>query len=469
MNINISSIWHKISENGIDIKLENSEKKRIRILNRIIFINAIIALIFIIVDFSNLSYEGALISTVTFSISILLFFLIKNKLYKVAKWIIILFIILYISAICLLTGKDSGMIVYFIPGILFPTLIFENKKAILALSILIGVVLISVFSINQYYNPQFIISEEEVTFYNISSLLGCTALTLLILWYFRKTNNEYEEIIINKNKSLVLYNDEIKNQKLKLEEKNKGITDSINYASKIQQAILPTDLKLSNLLNDYFLFFLPKDIVSGDFYWVEKVNNKTYIAIADCTGHGVPGAMVSVVCINALNRSIQEFNLIQPKDVLNKTRELVIEAFNERNKMIKDGMDIAICCIDSESNKLLFSGANNPLTIIRNNEATTLLADRQPIGKFSFGKPFTQQEKILKKGDLIYMYSDGFADQFGGEKRKKYKAADFKRFLLSIQDKDMETQRELIGKEFKRWKGDLEQIDDVCVMGVRVI
>lgn len=468
MKINISSIWHKFSENGIDIKLDDPEKKRIRILNRIIFINAVLALIFIIVDLSNFSYEGSLISTVTFLISILLFFIIKNKLYKVAKWIILLFIILYISAICLLTGKDSGMIVYFIPGILFPTLIFENKKAILALSILIGVVLISVFCVNQFNNPQIIISEDEVTFYNISSLLGCTVLTLLILWYFRKTNKEYEEIIINKNKSLVLYNDEIKNQKLKLEEKNKGITDSINYASKIQQAILPTDLKLSYLLKDYFLFFLPKDIVSGDFYWIEKVNNKTYIAIADCTGHGVPGAMVSVVCINALNRSIQEFNLIQPKDVLNKTRELVIEAFNEKNKMIKDGMDIAICCIDSESNKLLFSGANNPLTIIRNNEATTLLADRQPIGKFSFGKPFTQQEKILKKGDLIYMYSDGFADQFGGEKGKKYKSSSLINFLSNHSNKTLNEQKKILQDEFMSWKSNFEQIDDVCILGFKI-
>jgi serine phosphatase RsbU (regulator of sigma subunit) len=468
MKTNIYNIWTWISENGVDNLLDHSEKKRIRLLNKIISINAVIAFIFIIIDICNLSFEASIISSFTFLISLFLFLLIKNRLYGIAKYAILLFVIFFISFIAIIGGKDSGVIIYFIPGALFPILIFPNKKLIIGISLFMITLLVMVFRINQVMEPILFSSEDDLSFSKISSLIGSTIITFLIIWHFKSTNSEYEEIIIQQNNSLNEYNNEIEKQKLKLEVKNKGVTDSINYANRIQQAILPNASKISNMLKNYFLLHIPKDIVSGDFYWVEKVEEKIYIAVADCTGHGVPGAMVSVVCNNALNRSIQEFKLSAPKDILNKTSELVVDSFDNGSQIINDGMDIALCCIDTANNKLTFSGANNPLIIIKKDELRILHPDRQPIGKYLFGKSFTQEEVLLDNDETIYLFSDGFVDQFGGVRGKKYKSKTLLNFLTTISESTLKKQKYLLQKEFKDWKGDLEQIDDVCIMGFKI-
>ena len=468
MRFDISSIWHLVSENGINNQIEESEQKRIRFLNRIIFINALLALFFLAIDISNLSFDGALISLTTLIFSSILLALIRKEFYKITKWAILFFIIIYISSLAVMTGKNSGMIIYFIPGILFPTIIFKNKKVVLVLTVFLLFALFGVFNLTENLIPRLKLSENELRFYSISSLMGCSIITLLILWYFRKTNEEYEEIIFKKNKSLRLYSEEVSIKKAKLEQKNKGITDSINYASKIQQSILPNEKKLTAFLSNYFLFFCPKDIVSGDFYWIEKIETKKYIAIADCTGHGVPGAMVSVICQNALNRSVQEYKLTKPNEILDKTREIVIDALSEGDKMIQDGMDIALCCIDTNTNILEFSGANNPLVIVRNNEFMILNPDRQPIGKYSFGKPFKVEKKKLENDDCIYMFTDGFSDQFGGKKGKKFKSSSLINLLSSNSKLSLEKQHKALETEFINWKGDFEQIDDVCILGFKI-
>lgn len=252
----------------------------------------------------------------------------------------------------------------------------------------------------------------------------------------------------------------------RLEEKNKEILDSINYAKRIQSAILPSKRAVKAYLKDSFVLYKPKDVIAGDFYWLEYHDNKTYFAAADCTGHGVPGAMISLVCNNALNRSIREYNLTDPGKILDNTKELVIEEFGHSEENVKDGMDIALCCI--EGNKLKYAGAFNPLWMVRNNKLTKIGGDRQPIGSFEYSKPFKSHEIKLKKGDSIYIFSDGFVDQFGGGKGKKYKSLKFQDFILSIQEDNMRKQRELLNREIEDWRGDLEQIDDICVMGVRV-
>lgn len=252
----------------------------------------------------------------------------------------------------------------------------------------------------------------------------------------------------------------------KLQEQHKEITDSINYAKRIQSAILPTNKIVKEYLQDSFILYKPKDVVSGDFYWMEHSDGKVFFAAADCTGHGVPGAMVSVVCNNALNRSVREYEMSTPGDILDKTKELVIKEFEKSEDEVKDGMDIALCCL--EGNKLAYLGAHNPLWIIRNQEIIEIKADKQPIGKFEFEKPFTTHEIDLIKGDSIYVFSDGYPDQFGGEKGKKYKTGNLKKLLLSIQNHPMEKQRDLLKDEFEKWRGSIEQIDDVCIIGVRI-
>jgi tetratricopeptide (TPR) repeat protein/serine phosphatase RsbU (regulator of sigma subunit) len=251
-----------------------------------------------------------------------------------------------------------------------------------------------------------------------------------------------------------------------LEEKNREIMDSISYAKRIQSAILPPAKIVKEYLQDSFILYKPKDVVAGDFYWMEQKNGKILFAAADCTGHGVPGAMVSVVCNNGLNRSVREHSLTIPGEILDKTREIVVQEFEKSEEDVKDGMDIALCSI--EGMKLQYAGAYNPLWIIRNGEIIETKANKQPIGNFDKQLPYTTHTFELEKGDAIYIFSDGYVDQFGGEKEKKFKAKAFKKLLLSLQDKSMEEQKIVIDETFETWKGNLEQIDDVCVIGVRI-
>ena len=266
-------------------------------------------------------------------------------------------------------------------------------------------------------------------------------------------------------------------QKIEIEEKNREIVDSINYAKRIQAATLPSLKYFNDILPNTFVLYQPKDIVAGDFYWLEKVNDWIFFAAADCTGHGVPGALVSVICSNALTKALIEEKVTQPCKLLDRTRELVIDQFGRSEEEIKDGMDISLCAFNSKTLELQWAGANNPLWILRkeSSEIEIIKADKQPIGKFGDAKPFTNHSVQLAKGDRIYIFTDGFHDQFGGAnhpdskaKGKKYKPSRLKDFLTTIHKNVMHEQKELLFKEFENWRGELEQIDDVCVIGVMV-
>ena len=262
--------------------------------------------------------------------------------------------------------------------------------------------------------------------------------------------------------------EEIRLQKDEIEEHHKEIKDSIEYAKRIQNAILPSPSLINELLKNSFILYKPKDIVAGDFYWIERQNNKILFAAADCTGHGVPGALVSVICNGALNRAVKEFKCLAPGEILDKVRDLIIEEFEKSEEEVKDGMDIALCAL--EGNKLSYAGAHNPLWIIRKNstEVEEIKADKQPVGKYDIKSPFNSHETELNSGDTLYIFSDGFADQFGGEKGKKFKSKNFKNLLLSIQNETIEMQHILINDAFENWRGSLEQLDDVCVIGIRI-
>jgi serine phosphatase RsbU (regulator of sigma subunit) len=262
---------------------------------------------------------------------------------------------------------------------------------------------------------------------------------------------------------------EIKQQHAIISEKNKHITDSINYAKRIQDAILPPNDTVKELLPSAFVLFRPKDIVSGDFYWVTEKAGKIFFAVVDCTGHGVPGAFVSIIGYNGLYRSVNEFGLTKPSEILDKLTELVEETFGQNNQtQINDGMDIALCSYDRKTRQLEFSGANNPLYIISNGEFTEIKGDKQPIGAFDHRKKFTNHTIDLKKDDSIYIFSDGYADQFGGVMKKKFKYNQFKTMLASMTEKPMAEQREYLNSTITAWMGDLEQVDDICVIGVKV-
>lgn len=246
------------------------------------------------------------------------------------------------------------------------------------------------------------------------------------------------------------------------------IMDSITYARRIQEAILPSVKDLNQNLHDGFLLYSPKDIIAGDFYWMEKAGDQVLIAVADCTGHGVPGALVSVVCSNALNRSLLEFGIKEPGKILDKTRELVLETFSRSDKDVKDGMDISLISIDAKTKKIKWAGANNPIWYTNNGEIAEIVANKQSIGKTEHPVPFTTHELQLKKNDCIYLFTDGYADQFGGKKGKKFKYKPLKGLLEKNSTLPMQEQKHLLEQTLREWKGELEQVDDICIIGVRI-
>ncbi len=260
--------------------------------------------------------------------------------------------------------------------------------------------------------------------------------------------------------------EEVEKQKDIIEVAHKEITDSIAYAKRIQGAILPPTSIVRKYLKDSFIIYKPKDVVAGDFFWMRQHDGKTLVAAADCTGHGVPGAMVSVVCNNALNRSVREYGITDPGKILDKTREVVIREFEKSEEEVNDGMDIALFVLDGMN--LQYAGAHNPLWILRDGKIIQLKGDRQPIGRHRNELPFTTHSFDLQKDDLIYIFTDGFVDQFGGERGKKFKSGGLQTLLLNYSDKSIGEQRMHIDKAFEDWKGDLEQVDDVCIIGLRV-
>ncbi|MBK9672092.1 MAG: tetratricopeptide repeat protein [Bacteroidetes bacterium] len=276
-------------------------------------------------------------------------------------------------------------------------------------------------------------------------------------------------VVLNKqNQERQKINAVLETKNKKISEQNKDITDSIHYAQRIQRAILPSDEYVRELFPSSFIFFQPRDVVSGDFYWTSKHKNTSIIAVVDCTGHGVPGAFMSMIGNSLLNQIVNEQGITKPAEILFKLREEVIKALKQTGAIgeSRDGMDIAICCI--ENKKLQFAGANNPLIFIRNNQLTEYKGDKQPIGIYSgTPKPFTNHEIDLQTGDCIYLYSDGYADQFGGHQNKKFKYAQLKELLTTIVQLPMERQREKLQLNFEAWKSDNEQVDDVLVIGIR--
>jgi len=260
-----------------------------------------------------------------------------------------------------------------------------------------------------------------------------------------------------------------------IEKQKKHITDSIHYAERLQVAILSPESIVKKLLPDSFIFNQPKDIVSGDFYWVNEKDDIILFAVADCTGHGVPGAFMSIVGNNQLNNAVQEKDLTMPSDILNAVNNGVIKLLHKttdtsEKSIIRDGMDIALCALDISRRKLFFAGAFNPVIIIRNHELTLIKGNKFPIGAYWDNqlKEFTLHELDIYENDCIYVFSDGYLDQFGGATGRKYMIKRFQELLLCVNHLPMNEQRLVLSKTINEWKGSRVQIDDILVLGVRV-
>jgi serine phosphatase RsbU (regulator of sigma subunit) len=267
--------------------------------------------------------------------------------------------------------------------------------------------------------------------------------------------------------------DEILQSKNELQKKNEEITDSIEYASRIQTALLPLQEHFHKAFQDHFILFKPRDIVSGDFYWIYRKNQKIYVTAADCTGHGVPGAFMSMLGISFLNEIVSHDRngVYNAADILNNLRNMVKQSLRQSSDSegSKDGMDMSLCIIDKKKNVVDFAGAFNPMILFRNGEMEVIKADRMPVGVYVKEKgSFTNQQVEVKAGDTFYIFSDGYIDQFGGPKGKKFKMKALKNLLNDIYDRNMEEQLRILDHNFKEWKGDNMQVDDVIVLGIKI-
>lgn len=310
------------------------------------------------------------------------------------------------------------------------------------------------------------INRQKIINYSVS--LGLLLVIVLAFFIYKgykqkqKANFQLEEknILIQQKNKIV-------------EEKNKDITDSIRYAKRLQTAILKPESTLANYFEDGFVLFKPKDIVSGDFYWFEKFGNLSLIAAADCTGHGVPGAFMSIIGCNLLSQAVNEYAITQPAAILNSINKgltKVLQQKGDADSFVTDGMDIALCCFNPDKMIVEYSGAFNPMWLIRNGEVIEFGADKFPVGAFvdSQVRMFNSHEIPVQKGDMIYLFSDGYADQFGGPAGKKFKYKPMQALLLEHYKKPGAEQRIVLNNAFEKWAGNLEQIDDVLIIGVRI-
>jgi len=307
--------------------------------------------------------------------------------------------------------------------------------------------------------------------------------------YITKPWNK-EELKINLDRALEAYNlkqqnknliEDLKEANQNLEQKvikrtkqielqKREITDSIHYASRIQSALLPPAKDLDRLLPSYFILNKPRDIVSGDYYWLAQKDNKVVVAVADCTGHGVPGAFMSILGIAFLNEIVNKSTTIVANEMLNQLREQVIKSLRQTGKddKTRDGIEIALCVVDFNNKKLQYASAFRPLYLIRNNDLSEIKGDNMPIGIYEGEKnPFSIKEMQFEANDIIYMFSDGYADQIGGPDRKTFRSKNFKELLMDIHQKPMPEQKVLLEKKYEEWKRDVEQIDDILVLGIK--
>jgi serine phosphatase RsbU (regulator of sigma subunit) len=300
--------------------------------------------------------------------------------------------------------------------------------------------------------------QKLITYFIITGLFLVTILAFFIFNGLKKQRKANSIISLQKL--------EVENQKHIIEENQKEIIDSINYAKRIQYALLANSDLLKQNLPNHFVLFNPKDIVSGDFYWATEHDNKFYLAVCDSTGHGVPGAFMSLLNIGFLSEAIKEKNISKPNEVLNYVRQRLMESIGNDGQ--QDGMDAILLCVDKLTNSITYAAANNEPILISDKKIKELPKDKMPVGKGEKMGSFTLHSIEAKKGDSLYLYTDGFADQFGGPKGKKFKYKQLNDLLLTNVELPSHQQLEILNTTLKNWKGDLEQVDDVCLIGIKI-
>jgi serine phosphatase RsbU (regulator of sigma subunit) len=329
----------------------------------------------------------------------------------------------------------------------------------------------------KHANSELNLQEEKNKQKTIIIWLGAAAFIgtlffLIIAFVNYKKAKKANLIINNQNQVLELQKKEVENQKHIIEEKQSEIISSINYAQRIQRAVLTGEDVWNKISKEHFIVFQPRDIVSGDFYWAHVLSNgRAIFTLADCTGHGVPGGFMSMLGNSFLNELVVENKLFKADEILNRLRDKVIAAlFQQGQTEQKDGMDMALCVWNKMDNTIEFAGANNALYLVRDKQITEYKGDKMPIGSYlEENKKFKAQKISLLAGDMIYLSTDGFADQFGGEKGKKFKYKQLEELLLDVSDIPVQQQKNKLQNTFIDWKRNYEQTDDVSLIGIKVV
>ena len=349
--------------------------------------------------------------------------------------------------------QSSSIILWALISPLGALAFYGAKKSIYWFAAFVLAVIVA-FLLNDYLPLYFNwhLSDKFINRFFLMNVIGISFIIYLLQYYFVRTQAKLK------------MSDEQKS--LEIREKNREITDSINYARRIQQTMLANEDLLKNNLSDYFILFKPKDIVSGDFYWATSKNDNFYLAACDSTGHGVPGAFMSLLNISFLNEAINERNIFSPNEICGYVRNKLITSISRDGG--QDGMDGVVVSIDKEKKKLSFAAAHNAPILIRNNELIEFEADKMPIGKGERAENFKQQVIDVEKDDLFYLYTDGYTDQFGGAKGKKFKYKQMKALLQSISNQSLSEQKKILDAIINNWKGDLEQTDDILIIGFKI-
>lgn len=325
---------------------------------------------------------------------------------------------------------------------------------------------------------QIILSKAELAKQNTLTnifIFGFVTMIFLVVFILKsyKLTAKKNKIILEQKEAVEEKNKIIEEKSQVVETQHKDITDSIKYAERIQGAILPPRNLWNSILPNSFVYHKPKDILSGDFYWIAETDEHKFVAAADCTGHGVPGALISIVNYNLLNKAVLEKNITNPGDILDAVNVWLTESLHQtvENSTVKDGMDISLIAINKKTNEIEFSGANNPLYVYKKDEQVIeYKGDKFPVGSFvgEQTKKFTTRSIQVEKGDTLYLFSDGYADQFGGEKGKKFKLKNQREQLKIACNLPIIDQRKFLHNRFSEWKGNLEQVDDVLIIGIEM-
>lgn len=434
--------------------------RKIRVNNLISFVSGFVMLGYIPMTIWFGLPELMLLNLAFLCSSLLGFYLNSKGKYNASFYLTCSYGLIYFAYGTLLYGLSANLHFFILIICLLAVALFQST---LVLRIFLAVCVVSFFALLFYLENRPGISPLAESLAGLQYVLAqlnlflLFAVTILFFTFFRRDNLLYQKAIVE--------------QKYIIEQKQKEILDSINYAKRIQFSLLVGDKLLEEHLPEHFIFFNPKDVVSGDFYWATPVSDGFIYITADCTGHGVPGAFMSLLNISKLSQAINEHGITRPDLVLNQVRTEIIQALNptDSEEESKDGMDATLCKIDIKAMKLEYAAANNSLYIVRDNAVMACPPDKMSVGKgHNDTQSFTYNQVALQKGDVIYTLTDGFADQFGGQKGKKFKHKQVIALLLSIHNLPMAEQKKLLQKTFTDWKGPLEQVDDVLVVGVRV-